>query len=1470
IYDVIKDHEDSEGHLVADTFMKLPSKRYHPDYHEKIVDPIDLGKIGQRIRMDEYRDIEILTTDIQLMISNAKKYYDAESEEYSDACKLWDLYLTTKARLADNVKPEESKSRPGRKVGRNQLTIQNQIMKYIFVLAFVELKALYEAIVTETDEDGRVIAEMFMQLPDKTNLEYYQLIKEPIDFLMIGDRMEENYYKSVIEFEKDVTLLVKNAKAFNDPISQAKVVSKVTIFIKNGYILQEKPEKVDLHEASVLDFHEHDYQVNFIKYRTHIYSGRWKSVGGLGMSTEGRFERLTALVLILLLCFGYQSIYEQTLTHPPNDQALLYNEVVNYRNNIGHTIADPFVRLPNKRFYPTYYEEIDSPISLKMIRKKILSKKYDTCHDMARDFQLLFSNAMSFNVSHSLIHKDALTLKEFMESRLQEFATKEENSDRSSDSMGEDDDERTKKVEVLTLKYYIFLFCMIKTIFNNITNYYSMPELFYIKRTETLRGRLRLLYETVLDAEDEEGREIIMLFLEKPSKKDYPDYYKLIVDPIDMRTIDKKIRQERYTDVTGLISDFCLMFNNARQYNEPGSQVYLDANALEKLLLEKNKELGPLPVQPQLATPGRTHKKHAGGHYTRLDEMLADLLLMFENACIYNEPGSVIYKDALLLQKVAVETFHKLEAPEEVPRSQQLVHEILMNLFMSLMNHQDETGRCYSDSLMLLDQKASGTSMETGLQGKVPFLFPHTHVDVLQSFATLVKLEVVVKMYPSYFKKNIIFLHQLPIKIFFICPLKKRALNVTRKLNSYCLTPTKLSFPFGLKSTFLETIIRTLPTNKLSIPRALVYKAGDFVYVEDPDKQHEKHIVCIEKLYIDDVGEQRIYGPWFLTAQSIISHFPGKKFMEKEVFKSDYYNTIPVKCILGRCHVMLVKDYFRMKPAGFKDEDVYVCESRFLSKTKSFKRAKSMQLPANDTPLIARETPLSIVRVPSGLGADPQLVTQGVDATWSTDVIDKDRENIKTETQNPHSEATYYIQYFANGMWVKLGDCLYVRNPGGKPKIARVERLWTDNNGNVWFHGPWFVRPESTEHEPNRMFFNSFEDTVLLSDVEGKCMVLSGRDYSACRPTEIPETDIYVYESKYFDKIIKKMKGVKRYVPTHKVVDDEYYYFKKPFTPENVLSPILLKMVAEDVKQRQIQAVEQKHQKLSMNEVTSILQTDLMPQPQFLLLSPNQKKKFLSQTKNNKTTPPLKKKGRVGHSTGYILFASHCHPKVRADNPDLPFGDISKLVGEEWRNLDEEEKHEYEEKAREKMAIAEAEGRLIPRKKKKKNGDEVVTPTITMAPAVAQFQQPGQYTGIVQGTPQTGYNPTMPAYSQTPTGIVYPAQQIAPAPATIAERHRVKRGPLFLQPPPKAQRIMHSEAYLKYIEGLEKGSKTLSNWKKTLSVKENDVVMSKEEVDKLPVHWLANGKARHETTKSALWALRDLMLKDAFAIKNSL
>ena len=37
------------------------------------------------------------------------------------------------------------------------------------------------------------------------------------------------------------------------------------------------------------------------------------------------------------------------------------------------------------------------------------------------------------------------------------------------------------------------------------------------------------------------------------------------------------------------------MFNNCRQYNEEGSLIYEDANTLERILMDKVKELGPLP-----------------------------------------------------------------------------------------------------------------------------------------------------------------------------------------------------------------------------------------------------------------------------------------------------------------------------------------------------------------------------------------------------------------------------------------------------------------------------------------------------------------------------------------------------------------------------------------------------------------------------------------------------------------------------------------------------------------------------------------------------------------------------------------------------------------------------------------------------------------------------------------------------------
>ena len=84
------------------------------------------------------------------------------------------------------------------------------------------------------------------------------------------------------------------------------------------------------------------------------------------------------------------------------------------------------------------------------------------------------------------------------------------------------------------------------------------------------------------------------VFMELPSKKNYPDYYDIISEPIDMKEIDNKIKTNQYKTEEEMISDCKLMFSNCRLYNEEGSAIYEDANVLERVLLAKAREIGAL------------------------------------------------------------------------------------------------------------------------------------------------------------------------------------------------------------------------------------------------------------------------------------------------------------------------------------------------------------------------------------------------------------------------------------------------------------------------------------------------------------------------------------------------------------------------------------------------------------------------------------------------------------------------------------------------------------------------------------------------------------------------------------------------------------------------------------------------------------------------------------------------------------
>lgn len=54
-----------------------------------------------------------------------------------------------------------------------------------------------------------------------------------------------------------------------------------------------------------------------------------------------------------------------------------------------------------------------------------------------------------------------------------------------------------------------------------------------------------------------------------------------------------------------------------------------------------------------------------------------------------------------------------------------------------------------------------------------------------------------------------------------------------------------------------------------------------------------------------------------------------------------------------------------MQPEGFRAEDVYVCESRYQARGKSFKKIKIWAMPESSVKFTSRDVPLPVVRVAS-------------------------------------------------------------------------------------------------------------------------------------------------------------------------------------------------------------------------------------------------------------------------------------------------------------------------------------------------------------------------------------------------------------------------------------------------------------------------------------------------------------------------
>ncbi|CAE1320778.1 PBRM1 [Acanthosepion pharaonis] len=1689
LYETIRNYKTEDGRLLCEAFIRAPKRRTAADYYDVVSTPIDLLKIQQKLKTDEYEELEQFAADIELMVNNTKAYYRKNSQEYKDACDLWEIFQTTRNELLSEAfgdpspapslppvtavsgtttmttttssctmvaaaaaasvtvaataasvttvattttptTPVPERRRSARKNPNDGGQIQEEEEEEMKVEPpetpthtgplssedVMEINQLYTAIISAKDGE-RDISEVFQRLPPRSKYpKYYEIIKDPIDLKLIGQRIQDGYYSNVAALEKDLLLMIKNAKTFNEPRSQ---VYRDAVTLRK--IIASRKHDSDARKAVKSSARIRELQ-NIQKTCVKEQSEDESDLGGWQSQVNQCEEE------------SYGSQKDRSFWS-------LYFSVKNYKNAMGQNLAEPFYKLPSQRQYPDYYEEIKMPMALFNVRKKIKKQKYETLDELAADLNLIFDNAKHYNTDESSLYKDACRLQKIMmdkKKELEKFEVKP-----TCCSLCQTNTQATccpaTNCRSATLRPHQSTVaglhsCRDVAASSAMTNSCcagehlqavkmdrdaweddqtprslksrkSLPSSTELEKKKLLRRsnvagenvltkRLWMLYKSVFDFCDSNGRYLREIFMTLPLKRDYPDYYRVIMEPIDMTTIENKIKCEKYVSELKLISDFELMFSNARHYNEEDSQVYLDADTLERVLKNKWKSMmshpetakkppsksksrskcvsplcmklqdlfdtikdhadsrGRMLSAPFLKLPlkseypdyyevikrpidmQRIQQRVASNQYESIDDMVADFVQMFDNACKYNEPDSLIYKDALTLQRVCLEKKLELslDGVNEVPDVQAIVQELMTNLFISVYNYQDEEGRCYSDSFAELPERNPEEELEAGVDKEKPLTFDqikrnlnkgcYARVDRFQEdmFKVFERARQLSRIDSQLYEDAV------EMQLFFIkirdelCKngeiLLTPALSYTEKhLQSALEAEKREKLPKEQqddeKKKAQDTDEKMSSVVEAGTERSMkyrdqVYNIGDFVYVEPREKGLEAHVMCIEKLFHDNTGSPALHGNWFYRPNETF-HLATRKFLEKEVFKSDFSTTIPLSQVMGpKCYVMFVKDYFKMKPEGFADKDVYVCESRYNARHKAFKKIKVWQVPPNDTvKLTPRDQVLSPVRVAS-VFADKTKENEKEDLDDGVyRLLDKTRENVEVEVSSQeYAGNKYYEQYNSASGCFKLGDCVYIKSTEEKPFIARIDKIWLTAEGNTFFYGPLFVRPSDVEHSPTRMFycrevFYSCKETSFPAmTVIGRCAVLHIKDYCSYRITEVPEDDVYICESKYLENersIRKLAKGLKKYSLSPKVTDDELYFFKKHIVPQKEPSPLLPEAVdmedIEDEEKMDYPLVTTPNKNLNV----SYEETPL----------PEKSGKKDGTTGSRKTNPKSANNIRRQPS-GYIVFAGEIRKQIQQENPDCSFGDISRIVGTKWRNLSKEEKERFEEKAKkiaeEQAAKQEAaekafndslnnpqspwsdysrsmspaagppgtNGQPLPGNFQNQFGFQAYpgvphhpglagsgtmqqrgVPSMSLAPGLSnnvsgmsgvppsgvqqqqqQPPQPPQTQQVQQQQQQQQRSPYMSPYHQHPPpphhhqhhhhpGMRYPGTQPPPPPLPGAQHMAPPPqprppSPMFVSVPPRTQRLLHSEAYIRYIEGLSTSSKNVSDWNKSL------------------------------------------------------
>ncbi|EXJ88614.1 hypothetical protein A1O1_05544 [Capronia coronata CBS 617.96] len=253
----------------------------------------------------------------------------------------------------------------------------------------------------------------------------------------------------------------------------------------------------------------------------------------------------------------------------------------------GRNVAVHFIDLPSKTDYPDYYQQIAMPLSLNMIEQKLENLEYDTMEQLESDLKRMVQNAKDYNHSRSPIFEDAERIRKALSNFMPKHNPAYLRSDYRAYPTPLPQDLLEHQRESSTASEANVHAEKVKLVFSKRRRSEVTPASPSVK-DDVRQDQLNFLNEL-------SAHEDAINFEERVSKKDYPDYYKLIKKPTSISDVRALVEKDALPDWDALAKEVRLIWDNAKEYNQEGSDIYIMAEKLESWSEQRLQSLGAGP-----------------------------------------------------------------------------------------------------------------------------------------------------------------------------------------------------------------------------------------------------------------------------------------------------------------------------------------------------------------------------------------------------------------------------------------------------------------------------------------------------------------------------------------------------------------------------------------------------------------------------------------------------------------------------------------------------------------------------------------------------------------------------------------------------------------------------------------------------------------------------------------------------------